>query len=636
MRLVIRSGLVLLTLWLPLSLAAAPGDDLFLSAREAAQRNDQARLAQLAPLLQSHPLSPYVELWQLRPRLAELPEAEVRSYLTRHEGQLPGNRLRADWLRTLGRRQMWDAFDRDWGGLVDPDQDLQCLRIQASYGRDPKSLVAQRGLWFSGRDLPEACTMVFDTMFASGVLKEADAWERLRLALQSNNASLARAVGQRLAGWTPASSKLLDTAASHPGKYLGSPKLALHSRAHREIALFALGRIAAETPDRAADLWDGLGHRFSRDDREFGWSQIAVVGARKHSPQALAWFRKAGDARLDDTQLEWRARAGLRAKAWPDLLKSFDAMSAEARERPVWRFWRARALKETGREADAMPLLAALAGEHHFHAQLAQEALGPSVGPAPVSYKPTEDEVTAAAGTPGLRRALAFYRLGLRYEGNLEWIWTVRDMDDVRLLAAAELARREGWWERAINTAEKTRTLTNMDLRYPTPYENLLRTRAREFDVDEAWVYGVVRQESRFNASARSSVGASGLMQVMPATAKWIAGKLGIKGWQQGTETDPDVNVNFGTFYLKEMLVRLDGSPVLASAAYNAGPGRAQNWRGPVPLEGAIYIDTIPFTETRDYVRKVMANTAQYARQFGRQLESLTQRLGVVQPRAGG
>ena len=633
---VIRLCLALLALLIPLSLRAAPGDELFLAAREAAQRNDLVRLAQLAPSLQSHPLLPYVELWQLRPRLVELPEADVRAFLTRYEGQLLGNRLRADWLRTLGRRQMWDAFDRDWSALVDPDQELQCLRIQASYGKDPKSLAAQRNLWFTGKELPDACASVFEAMFASGVLKETDAWERLRLSLQANNASLARAIGQRLSGWTPAASKLLDTAAANPGRYLGSPKLALHSRAHREIALFALGRVAAELPDRAADLWEGLGNRFSREEREFGWSQIAVVGARKHSPQALTWFRKGGDTRLDDAQLEWRARACLRAQTWPDLLKTLDTMSADTRERPVWRFWRARALRDTGREPEAMPILAVLAGEHHFHAQLALEALGPSVGPAPVMHKPSEDEVTAAAGTPGLRRALAFYRLGLRYEGNLEWIWTVRDMDDARLLAAAELARREGWWERAINTAEKTRTLTNMDLRYPTPYENLLRARAKEFDVDEAWVYGLVRQESRFNATARSSVGASGLMQIMPDTAKWIAGKLGIKGWRQGTETDPETNVNFGTYYLKEMLVRLDGSPVLASAAYNAGPGRAQNWRATVPLEGAIYIDTIPFTETRDYVRKVMANTAQYARQFGRQMESLTQRLGVVQPRAGG
>jgi soluble lytic murein transglycosylase len=224
----------------------------------------------------------------------------------------------------------------------------------------------------------------------------------------------------------------------------------------------------------------------------------------------------------------------------------------------------------------------------------------------------------------------------MRYEGNLEWIWTVRDLNDQRLLAAAELARREGWWERAINTAERTKTLTNMDLRYPTPYENLLRARAREFDVDEAWLYGLVRQESRFNPSARSSVGASGLMQIMPGTARWIAGKLGIKGWRQGSEHDPDTNVNFGTYYLKQMLVQLDGSPVLASAAYNAGARRAQNWRSDVPLEGAIYIDTIPFTETRDYVRKVMSNAAQYARLFGRQMESLTERIGVVRPRAGG
>ncbi len=632
----IRRLLALALTFLALPSLAMQGDEDFLAAREAAQRSDLPRLARAAAGLRNHPLLPYAELWLLRPRLVELPEADVRAFLTRYDGQLIANRLRGDWLRVVGKRQLWEPFDREWPALVDPDQELQCLRIQSARASDPKSLAAHRGLWLSGKELPDSCAPVFEAMFATGLLKEGDVWERMRLALQAGNPSLARFLAQRVSGWSPVNAKQLDAAAANPTRYLTSPKLALQTRAHREIALYALGRVASDLPERAAEIWRDMEGRFTKDDREFGWSQIALVGARKHAPRALDWFRKAGDTRLDDTQLEWRARAALRERAWPELLKTLDTLGPEARERAVWRYWRARCLKETGKESEAVAILVSLAGEHNFHGQLASEALGPMVGPAPTSHKPAEDEVTAAAGTPGLQRALAFYRLGMRYEGNLEWIWTVRDMNDQRLLAAAELARREGWWERAINTAERTKTLTNMDLRYPTPYENLLRARAREFDVDEAWLYGLVRQESRFNPSARSSVGASGLMQIMPATARWIAGKLGIKGWQQGSEYDPDTNVNFGTFYLKQMLVQLDGSPVLASAAYNAGARRAQNWRADVPLEGAIYIDTIPFTETRDYVRKVMSNAAQYARLFGRQMESLTERIGVVRPRAGG
>jgi soluble lytic murein transglycosylase len=173
-------------------------------------------------------------------------------------------------------------------------------------------------------------------------------------------------------------------------------------------------------------------------------------------------------------------------------------------------------------------------------------------------------------------------------------------------------------------------------LRYPTPYQDLLRARAREFDVDDAWLFGLVRQESRFNATAPSPVGAAGLMQVMPDTARWVARKLGLKDWRPATDDTPDENVNFGTFYLKHILTQLDGSPVLASAGYNAGPRRAQGWRAPVPLEGAVYIDTIPFQETRDYVRRVMANTLQYARRFGRHDETLTGRIGTVPARTGG
>lgn len=614
---------------------ADPGDEDFRSAREAVQTGDRARLAQAADRLADYPLYPYVESWLLRPRLQEFPEEAVRDFLTRYDGQLVANRMRAEWLRVLGRARRWDDFDRYFDGLVDPDQDLRCQATQSRARREPGALAAGRALWFTSRDLPDGCKALFDEMFAKGALREADAWQRLRIALAAGNTGLAKSLTGRVPAWTRADAKRLDAAGRNPSRYLAQKHPPVRTRGEREVLLYALGRVARESVDTAAGRWKQLAAGLPRGDREYGWGVIAVAGARQHAASTLAWFGMAGDTAFDDSQLEWRARAALRVQDWKDLLATLGALSAETREQAAWRYWRARALRELGRESEAIPILATLASEHHFHAELAAEEMGPALSAAPVNYKPSEQEVERAAATPGLRRALTFYRLGLRYEGNLEWIWTVRGMDDASLLAAAELARRSGWWERAIATADRSRSLINMELRYPTPYEEFVRASAREFGVDDAWVYGIVRQESRFNPSARSSVGASGLMQIMPDTARWIARKLGLTDWRRAIEDAPDANVNFGTFYMKEMMDKLDGSPVLASAAYNAGPRRAENWRATVPLEGAIYIDTIPFSETRDYVRKVMANAVQYARRFGRQMETLSRRIGIVPARSG-
>jgi soluble lytic murein transglycosylase len=235
---------------------------------------------------------------------------------------------------------------------------------------------------------------------------------------------------------------------------------------------------------------------------------------------------------------------------------------------------------------------------------------------------------------PGIQRALRFYQLGLRYEGALEWRWSTRAFDDRQLLAAAEVARRAGWYERAIDSAERTQQLHDFSLRFPTPYREVVNGYSRNLDLDEAWVYGLVRQESRFVVDARSSAGAQGLMQLMPATARQVARRLGIPGFGgQQHVTSVETNINLGTYHLRQLLDGLDNQTMLASAAYNAGAGRARDWRAERPLEGAIYAESIPFSETRDYVRKVMNNTMFYAHQFGNQYVSLKQRLGVVAPR---
>jgi soluble lytic murein transglycosylase len=236
---------------------------------------------------------------------------------------------------------------------------------------------------------------------------------------------------------------------------------------------------------------------------------------------------------------------------------------------------------------------------------------------------------------PGIQRALALYQLNLRTEANREWLWVTRDFDDQRLLAAAEIARRNNWLDRAINTADKTRELHDFSLRYPAPHRDVMQAYARERDLDEAWVYGLIRQESRFVQQARSNVGASGLMQLMPTTAQWIAKRLGLKHFQQNLIGQIDTNISFGTYYLKYVLDTNDGQPVLATASYNAGPSRAKRWKDEHALEGAIYAESIPFTETRNYVQKVMSNASYYANRFGQRLITLKQRLGTISGRNG-
>ncbi len=238
------------------------------------------------------------------------------------------------------------------------------------------------------------------------------------------------------------------------------------------------------------------------------------------------------------------------------------------------------------------------------------------------------------AKVPGFQRALAFYRLNLRFEGNREWNWVIRGYDDKQLLAAAEFARRSEIYDRAIATADRTRELHDFSMRYLAPYRDVMKSYVSQQQLDEAWVFGLIRQESRFIADVKSSAGAVGLMQLMPATARWVAQKAGLKDYRATQTANVETNLNLGTWYLKHVLETLDNQPVLASAAYNAGPGRARAWRAEEPMEAAIYAESIPFNETRDYVKKVMSNASYYSQQFGQTLRSLKDRIGVIAPRS--
>ncbi|MGQ0578664.1 MAG: transglycosylase SLT domain-containing protein [Betaproteobacteria bacterium] len=613
---------------------AARDDEVFFDAREAFQRGDIARLDRLARLLDDkYPLAADVRYWQMRSRIADLSSGEIQDFLARHDNSLVADRLRADWLRQLAKDRDWPGFLREYPQLTTEDPELVCFAYQARLAVGESGVLMQaRPLWFTAQVLPESCLPLFELMFKREILTIEDTWIRIRLVLENGNLRAART----LFGYLPAAQrpdpKSLDSISRQPQRYLDRSPLPLKTRAQRELAIYALYKTAEGWPQGAADRLRKNGKEFSDAEREYAWAQIASLAARNFHPEALAWFSNAGKS-INDRQLTWRARAALRASNWNELLAAIEAMSPAEYKWPQWHYWKARALSALGRQSEANAILAPLSNQFNFYGQLAAEELGTSISTVPQTYRPDDDEIEAVAGEPGIVRALTLYDIGLRYEGALEWQWTVKDYEDKQLLAAAELALRNQWYERAIDTAERTVLLHDFGLRYPTPYREVVQDYASQLDLDEAWIYGLVRQESRFVHSARSTAGASGLMQLMPATARWVAKRLGLSGHHAKLTTAADSNIVLGTYYLRQMMDSLDNQVVLASAGYNAGPRRAREWIADRPLEGAVYIETIPFIETREYVKRVMNNTLYYARLLRQSGPGLRERLGTVPAR---
>ncbi len=611
---------------------AASQDDDFLAAREAFRVGDAVKLERHAKSLHDYVLAPYVAYWQLKLRLEAAAPGEVQALLARVKDGPVSNSLRADWIKALGMRRQWDLFDAEYPQLIGEDTEILCYSLQSRLrAGGMEALSYARTLWFTGRDMPDSCNALFDTLVERGQLTADDAWARVRLALEAGNTGVARRVAEYLPAQERLDASTLSHVAVNPQIYLDRKAFNLKTRAGRETVMFAVHRLARTAPPLAAQQWTKLGARFSEAERGYVWGLIALLGAQRHDPNALTWYARAGE--LNDLQLAWKVRAALRAQSWLDVLAAIDAMSAKENQEPAWRYWKARALKVQGRSAEAQALLAPLATEFSFYGQLAAEELGGRSKVPAAAYKPGQEEVQAMAKLPGFQRALAFYRLNLRFEGNREWNWAIRGFDDKQLLAAAEFARRNEVYDRAINTADRTRELHDFSMRYLAPYRDVMKDYVGQLQLDEAWVYGLIRQESRFIADAKSSAGATGLMQLMPATARWVAKKVGLKDYPWTQVSNVETNINLGTWYLKHVYETLDNHPVLASAAYNAGPSRARRWRADAPMEAAIYAESIPFNETRDYVKKVMSNASYYSQQFGHTLLSLKDRIGVIVPR---
>jgi soluble lytic murein transglycosylase len=673
------------------------GDSLILDMSQAFRAKDKGRLAQLLPQARGHALEPWAAYWELKARLNEASAQDVQDFLRRYAGTYQEDRLRNDWLLLLGQRRDWAAFAAEYPNYrMNDDREVRCYALLVEHLKNPtldaKLADEVRKNWYAQRESEDGCTAAADRLVGTKNLTVLDVWQKARLSMEANRPKAARDAVQIVA---PESVGMVTEMQASPIRFLTDKHLAIRS-ARKEIITLALVRMAAAgDPDGAAvQMETKWGAQLTAEERNWVWGVIGRQAATRMGTvpagDALQYFSKVSkDTDLTDDMLGWKTRAALRAgaqPAWPQVLSSINAMSEDARKEPTWAYWKARALLATApqgssssaarvvpaaavavlassgtaadatasapavtvqpvslspQRAEAQSLLQSIASVRGFYEQLALEELGQKITvparPAPL----TAEEKETARLNASLNRSAYAIALGLRSEGVREWNYATNlekrgGMSERELLAAAQFACDRQIWDRCINTSERTKNETDFDQRFPMPFRQAVTQKSQSIRLDPAYVYGLIRQESRFIMDARSGVGASGLMQVMPATARWTANKIGLSGFTADQINDRDTNITIGTAYLKLALDDLGGSMAMAAAAYNAGPGRPRTWRGqpgaPV-LDAAIWAENVPFTETRDYVKKVLSNTTNYAAILTGQPQSLKARLGTVGPR---
>ena len=622
-------------------------DEVILEMSQAFKKNDKAQLSRLLPKARGHTLEPWAAYWELRVRLDQASESEIQQFLLQYAGTYAEDRLRNDWLLQLGRQREWATFTQEYPRFrMNDDREVRCyaLSTDAFLSKSETSAELKR-LWYAFRDTEDGCTYTAEKLHDLKKLDVLDVWRKARLAMDNNRpraAQLALNIESTELG------KQAILIHADPQKYLDKRILAI-TKNRKELSVLALIRIANTDPDKAAHLLEKKwGLMLTKEEYNWVWAVIGKQAAQKLQDNAHSYFNKVSrNQDLNDDLLIWKTRAALRSGDWKAVVTAVDAMDS-AKQDSTWIYWKARGqlagnVASSANATDpvrteATAALQSIASAKGFYEQLAMEELGQAIT-APAKPTPlTPQEKSVAAQNTGLQRALTALSLGLRSEGNREWnystnLHTPGGMSERELLAAADLACSKQVWDRCINTSERTKLGIDFDQRFPMPLKDTVLRRTKEIQLDPAYVYGLIRQESRFIMDAKSVVGAAGLMQVMPATAKWTAKKIGMTNFQPHQITDQEINVAIGTGYLKLVLDDFDGSMPLAAAAYNAGPSRSRNWRkGPV-LEAAIWAENIPFNETRDYVKKVLSNTTNYAAIITGQPQSLKARLGTVGPR---
>ena len=608
---------------------------IFLQAEEALRKGQRQDYLSMRAELGDYPLLPYLTQQDLEKRISPGITGEVRAFLREHDATPPAEALRRPWLALLAENGRWSQFAEDYRSQK--DENLQCFYGQAllNTGRRSEAMDQAATLWLSGSSRPKSCDPLFDAWIRSGGLTRALTWQRIELAMQRGQTALARHLQRHL---DPGDAQWLDywlRVDQNPALILERDwSTVTHDRMDAILA-HGMRKMTRADATRAAANWDALRRRSGFDRTRFAAieNDAAHYMCLRFEPGALARVESIPIDLRSDLVREWAVRAALRQQDWRAALRMLDGLTAAQKQESRWRYWQGRALQENGRDGEARAVFETLAEGLDYFAMLAQGHLGRSLVVQHVPLAVSDEAVRRIGQLPALRRAAELHALGRYGPARREWQLAQPGLDADGLAAAAVWAHEMDWYDRAIVATAAAGHMTDLDLRFPLPHREIMFAQSGAARLNPALVYGLTRQESLFMSDVGSSAGALGLMQIMPQTGKRIAGWHGEKLSSPMLLLQPERNIRYGTSYLRRQLDDLQNHPFLATAAYNAGQSRVKGWLPSIPMPADIWVETIPFNETRSYVEKVAAYTAIYEIRLGKAAQIPGAGLPLVRPR---
>jgi soluble lytic murein transglycosylase len=612
---------VLLWALVPPSLADTASQaqrDLFKQVYPDVERGNWGSVETLSPArraaLEDYVLYPDLRSTWFRAALKKADHGDIEDFLARHGILKPARDLRYRYALHLANNgdldKYLDVYEQFYQGLDVAKLDCLALQAELEAGRESRVINRAIDLWLVGENQVDECDPVFRFLSDGNYLSVAEYMQRFDLAIDAREFSIASWLGKSI------DQKHIDVAGQwisaqrNPESFVrGYKRLANDIETNKQL-VYAIERITYSDPELALELFNKIakGKRFSAEQELRTARHIALWTARDNLAGAYELLVDLPAAAQNDEVMRWRARTSLRKHNWSNLLADIEAMDAKERDLEEWRYWRGIALQRNNLIQEGEAFLTALAGERSYYGFLAADELGIPYALGDSAFVADEARQAELRARHDLVRARELFLVGLDGRGRSEWDAVVRDFDAADKMQSAILAQRWGWHSRAIAAAASVGDYDDLALRYPLPYTETFEAYAADASISPTWAYGVARSESLFMRDVRSSAGAIGLMQLMPATGKSVARRIKLPYSGLDTLTNPDSNIRLGTTYLGEMAERYGGNQVLATAAYNAGPHRVDAWLPQVGnLDARIWIENIPFNETRGYVRRVLA-----------------------------
>jgi len=606
----------------------------FVAARNALKQGKTKQYKKLAKGLTDYPLYPYLEYWDINRNLNRVRAEKITRFVQQNSDLPSSGRLKANWLKKLAKQGKWQLLVENYS--ASSNTELQCYYRRGLYksGNKAAAFDGLEKLWLVDKSQPRACDPLFTAWHDDGHLTSELAWQRIVLALNNGQIYLARYLERFLNKQKQQWSEVWREIHRHPERILKHKHLQQDIAIVRTILAHGVRRMARSNPSKAAQVWDKLVMKFAFSESDFSKTEdyIAIRLARKQAPEAVHWLKNIdGD---NEMVREWRILSAINQDNWDDAIFWFYQLPKQEQQSLRWRYWLARALEQTGKPNRAQLIYAELAKSRDYYGFLAADRIEVeySFENRPLQF--SDEELAAIKNLPGMVRAREFYLLDDSLYANREWYATIKEMNKTDAQKVAKIIHDWGWHARAIHSLGQARYLDDLDIRFPTAHLNQISSNARQQKVDPSWAYAVVRQESAFASDAHSPVGAMGLMQIMPSTGRLIARDLNTRLRNKMQLLDVNTNIRFGISYLRKVMNRFDDNTVLATAAYNAGSQRVKSW---LPKDEQIspdrWIENVPFKETRNYLKQVLAFSAIYDKRLQRPVTTLKQRMPTIQPR---